>query len=218
MAGVREVLTASAARWPDRTAVLDDKGAITFADLQREVEALETRLRDLGVRPRQGVGVIARNGRDFLVAVFAGLGVGATVMRISPQLKPAELTELLQAAPLRLLLSDGWGADEAGVRHAASRGCRVRGHLRHGSGPELPGDAEPLDDVWRASLRHEAPTDALVPRVAAGTPSEGRDGSATSSDASQRTAATELKPPKSSSVVHGLAASCSQLLPSTTNL
>ena len=35
MRGVREVLTASAGRWPERPAVIDDRGAISFAELDR---------------------------------------------------------------------------------------------------------------------------------------------------------------------------------------
>jgi long-chain acyl-CoA synthetase len=112
---VRSLLTAAASRWPDRPAVIDEQGALTFADLEREVTRLEQELRARGLAPGSGLGVIARNGRGFITALFAGLGAGATVMPISPELRRAELDEMLQRAPLSMVIEDGSGARPPGV-------------------------------------------------------------------------------------------------------
>lgn len=111
---VRSFLTAAAARWPDRPAILDEHGTTTFAELERLTCALEAHLLALGLQPGSGLGVIARNGHGFVAAMFAGLGAGATVMPLSHQLTRAELDEALQRAPLSLVVDDGGGPTPPG--------------------------------------------------------------------------------------------------------
>src|SRR5579875_3561055 len=64
------LLAVIAARWPDRTAVIDDDGAISYRELQSETEALAQELYRRGVKPGQAVGVLCRNGRRFVQAFF----------------------------------------------------------------------------------------------------------------------------------------------------
>lgn len=99
----------SATTWPDRVAVYDDRGAISFAELALAVERLRGELEAAGVRPGHGLGVMCRNGRDFVAAVFAGLGAGAVVMPMSHQLPEGEVARLLERAPLHAVLDDRSG-------------------------------------------------------------------------------------------------------------
>ena len=102
-----ETLAASARQWPDRPAIIDVAGTLDYRSLWREIEALRLQLDQLGIREGQGVGVLARNGRAFIIGALAALGCGAVVMPIHFQLKAAELAEMLARAPLAAILDDG---------------------------------------------------------------------------------------------------------------
>lgn len=104
---VFETLARSARQWADRTAIIDSAGAMDYRSLWREVEALRVQLDHLGVRPGQGVGIRARNGRAFIIGGLAALGCGAVVMPIHHQIKPDELSDMLDKAPLCAILDDG---------------------------------------------------------------------------------------------------------------
>ena len=80
---------------------------LDYQSLWREVEALRLQLDRVGVRDGQGLGVLARNGRAFIIGALAALGCRAVVMPIHFQLKPAELAEMLARAPLAAILDDG---------------------------------------------------------------------------------------------------------------
>jgi long-chain acyl-CoA synthetase len=106
---VFETLARSARQWADRWAIIDTGGTMDYRSLWREVEALRMQLDHLGVRPGQGVGIRARNGRAFIIGGLAALGCGAVVMPIHHQIKPDELSDMLAKAPLCAILDDGSG-------------------------------------------------------------------------------------------------------------
>jgi acyl-coenzyme A synthetase/AMP-(fatty) acid ligase len=106
---VYEILRDSAAQWPDSPAVFDEYGVLTFQELESEACALSEQLKTLGVRPGMGIGVMARNSRNFITAIFAVVGCGATVMPMSHQLKKGELDEVLSEAKLHAILDDRSG-------------------------------------------------------------------------------------------------------------
>ena len=64
-------LSDSARRWPRRPAIIDGAGTLDYQSLWREVDALRVQLDRLGVRDGQGVGVLARNGRAFVISALA---------------------------------------------------------------------------------------------------------------------------------------------------
>src|SRR4051794_13224209 len=103
---VFETLTRAAQSFAGRPALIDGPCTLTYQALWREVEALRIQLDRQGVRPGQGVGVLARNGRGFVIAALAALGCGAVVMPIYHQLKPGELAESLTHAPISALIDD----------------------------------------------------------------------------------------------------------------
>lgn len=105
-ASVYELVEQAAQTWPDRVALVDEHGSLTFAALRDEVRALRDQLRALGLGPRQGLGVLARNGRSFVISVFAGLGCGAVVMPLFHQLRRAELLDQIAQSPLHAVLDD----------------------------------------------------------------------------------------------------------------
>lgn len=111
---VFETLAQSARQWPDRIAMIDAAGRLDYRSLWREVEALRIQLDKLGLRPGQGVGIRARNGRAFVIGGLAALGCGAVVMPIHHQIKPDEVSDMLAKAPLCVIIDDGSGAAQPG--------------------------------------------------------------------------------------------------------
>lgn len=103
---VYELLREAAKKWPANAAVYDDNGTVSFQELFNETEALRLELIRLGITPGMGIGVMAANGRNFIIGIFAAVGCGATVMPMSPQLKPAEIAEMLEQTHLHAIIDD----------------------------------------------------------------------------------------------------------------
>jgi acyl-coenzyme A synthetase/AMP-(fatty) acid ligase len=106
---VYKVLQDSALKWPDAPAIYDEDGMLTFAQLFQEAEELRITLSARGIIKGMGVGVMARNSRNFITAIFAVIGCGATVMPMSHQLKKGEIDEVLNEAKLHAVLDDKSG-------------------------------------------------------------------------------------------------------------
>ncbi len=103
---VYEILRTAAQQWPQNTAVNDEYGKISFHELFIEAEELRKQLVGLGIREGMGIGVMAANGRNFIIGIFAAVGTGAAVMPMSPQLKRAEIDDILQDAKLHAVIDD----------------------------------------------------------------------------------------------------------------
>ena len=142
---VYETLARSARQWPERTALIDAGGPLDYQSLWREVEALRGQLDRLGVRPGQGVGVRARNGRAFIIGALAALGGGAVIMPIHHQMKPDELADMLDKAPLCAILDDGSGPAQPGktvaLENPGGNGLRFT-RLDNAQPPLAPGLAD----------------------------------------------------------------------------
>jgi len=115
---VYEILRNAASRWPDKPAVFDDFGEMSFKNLFSEAEALRSALTRLGVKQGMCIGVKARNGRNFIIGIFAVMGCGAAVMPIYHQLKKTEIDAILLEARLHALLDDGRGLPNFETRDA----------------------------------------------------------------------------------------------------
>jgi acyl-CoA synthetase (AMP-forming)/AMP-acid ligase II len=107
MKNVFETIAESARRWARRPAIIERDHVLDYRSLWREVEALRAQLDAHGVRAGQGVGVLARNGRAFIIAVLGALGCDAVVMPIYFYLKPDELSQMLARAGLGLIIDNG---------------------------------------------------------------------------------------------------------------
>jgi acyl-CoA synthetase (AMP-forming)/AMP-acid ligase II len=103
---VFNVLIEAANQWPNKTAVYDDLGKQTFAELFSEAEKLRVQLLANGVKEGMAVGVMAKNGRNFIAGIFAVIGTGAVAMPMSHQLKSHEISEAIEGAQLSALVDD----------------------------------------------------------------------------------------------------------------
>ncbi|MEP7143587.1 MAG: class I adenylate-forming enzyme family protein [Ferruginibacter sp.] len=103
---VYKILKNAALKWPENPAVYDDYGMLTFEQLYLEVEELRNCLSRMGIKQGMGVGVRARNGRNFITGIFAVIGCGAAVMPMSHQLKKTEVEDIINEAQLHALVDD----------------------------------------------------------------------------------------------------------------
>src|SRR5262249_52541355 len=100
------LLAVAAARWPDRTAIIDDDGALSYRELQAKTESLARELSRDGVETDQAVGIMCRNGRNFVASVFATGLVGADVVLVSTQFRTNSLSGALSTHQIRTMLAD----------------------------------------------------------------------------------------------------------------
>ena len=106
---VYQILKDAAQQWPKKPALYDDHGTLNFYELYNDAEQLRLHLFQLGIAKGMGVGVRARNGRNFIIGIFAVIGCGAAVMPMSHQLKKNEINDILEEAKLHAVLDDGSG-------------------------------------------------------------------------------------------------------------
>ncbi|HEY0226135.1 MAG TPA: AMP-binding protein [Mycobacterium sp.] len=100
------LLGIAAARWPRRTAIIDDDGAITYRELLAKTESLARELSRSGAGPGQAVGIMCRNGRDFAAAVFAAALVGADVVLVSTEFSSDALAAALSTHEIATMFCD----------------------------------------------------------------------------------------------------------------
>jgi fatty-acyl-CoA synthase len=64
----------------DNVALVDELGELTFRDLHERSNGLARALRDDGVRPGEGIAIMARNHRWFVDATLAAAKLGASAL------------------------------------------------------------------------------------------------------------------------------------------
>jgi len=129
---------ASAIRYPDATAIIDEHGALSFAELHRRTNALAHAWSDEGIAEGDGVAILCRNHRGFVEALVAASKLGAHALLLNTAFSAAQLAEVCASEDPRAIVHDEEFADLA---DAAARGrLRYVAWTQPGS-PRPPGDA-----------------------------------------------------------------------------
>ena len=102
---------AGAARTPDRAALVDDDGALTFREVDRRSDRLAGELRRRGIQDGDAVGLLARNSRGFVESVVALSKCGADVLYLNTGSSPGQLAEVLDREKATAVLHDAELAD-----------------------------------------------------------------------------------------------------------
>ncbi|MGQ0577226.1 MAG: AMP-binding protein [Pseudonocardia sp.] len=98
--------TAGAARHPDRTAIVDDLGRLSYAEVARRSDDLARGLAARGVSAGDRLGVLCRNHRWAVEAQVAAGKLGADVVLLNTGLSAAQLRDVAVEQRLAVLVAD----------------------------------------------------------------------------------------------------------------
>lgn len=108
--------TAAALRSPRRIAVSDERGTLTFAQLDQRSNALADSLRRLGVEPGGGIAILCRNHRGFIEAILAAAKLGADALLLNTSFAGPQLAGVvLQEKPTVLIHDQEFTDQVAGI-------------------------------------------------------------------------------------------------------
>ncbi|MFD7844420.1 acyl-CoA synthetase [Nocardia sp. NPDC059764] len=110
-------LRLSAARYGGRVAVIDELGELTFAELEDRSNRLANAWRERGLKPREGVAVLARNHRGLLDAIFAAAKCGARIILLNTDFAAPQIRDVATREGTDLLVYDDEYADLLGEVH-----------------------------------------------------------------------------------------------------
>ncbi|TMK25642.1 MAG: acyl-CoA synthetase [Actinobacteria bacterium] len=85
----------AAIRYPDRAALVDDRGTLTFAEVQLRTNALAAGLADAGIGEGDGVAIMCRNHRGFVDATVACSKLGASALYLNTAFAAPQLAEVM---------------------------------------------------------------------------------------------------------------------------
>jgi acyl-CoA synthetase (AMP-forming)/AMP-acid ligase II len=88
--------TGSAARFPDREAIVDERGTLTFEEVQRRTNALASEMRSAGIKAGDGVAIMCRNHRGFVEATVACSKLGASALYLNTAFAGPQITDVLR--------------------------------------------------------------------------------------------------------------------------
>jgi acyl-CoA synthetase (AMP-forming)/AMP-acid ligase II len=102
---VGDLLVRSAARFPDRRALVMPGMSMTYAELLDEAAGIARSIVGLGVAPRSHVGLFCNNGRELVTGMFAAMLANCVAVPLHTRHKAHELRYIIDNAELSLLLS-----------------------------------------------------------------------------------------------------------------
>ncbi|HEY5663522.1 MAG TPA: AMP-binding protein [Ilumatobacter sp.] len=109
------LVAGAAARYPERVAVHDDAGSITYRELWQRSRAIATGLRHEGIGPGVAVGVLARNHRGFVEAITAVAATGADLVLLNTGFAGPQLADVVTHEGIEAVVhDDDFGAIAAG--------------------------------------------------------------------------------------------------------
>jgi acyl-CoA synthetase (AMP-forming)/AMP-acid ligase II len=85
----------AAAREPERVALVDERGALTFSEMHLRTNALAHELRKAGISEGDGVAIMCRNHRGFIEATVACSKLGAGALYLNTAFAGPQITDVL---------------------------------------------------------------------------------------------------------------------------
>ena len=139
-----DLLAPAVATAPDRPAVIDDAGMITFAELDARSAALAGWLSTV-TDPGDRVAVVADNSVHYALAYYAVPRAGRVLALINQRLDPVEQAEQIAVAGARLVLGDEQYLAELPGARTTFGGPVWRAALAH---PPAVGTPDPDRPAW----------------------------------------------------------------------
>ncbi len=96
----------AAIRSGDRVGLVDERGELTFRQLDQRSNALANAWRERGLRAGDGVAILARNHRGFLDATFAAAKCGARIVLLNTDFAAPQIREVATREGTDLLVYD----------------------------------------------------------------------------------------------------------------
>jgi long-chain acyl-CoA synthetase len=127
-----DLVRSAAEASPDKPALLAADGSVSWADLDRQVDALAGALRDRGLERGDRVGLLLPNSVEFAVGYFAVLRAGLAALPLNTAYTAPELQHQLTDSGAGLVVTD-------------------EGHCQLVEGPTLVVGSQD----WQAALTHE---------------------------------------------------------------
>lgn len=106
---------------PERTALIDDAGRLSFGEINDQINALANAWRARGFKPGDAVAIMARNHRGFVLAACAAARCGARTVLLNTGFSPPQVEAVLAREGADLVIYD----EEFGA-------CFARLHPRYG--------------------------------------------------------------------------------------
>jgi fatty-acyl-CoA synthase len=96
----------SAIRHPDRTALVDELGPLTWTEVHRRSNALAHALQAEGLRAGDGVAILCRNHRGFVDATIAAMKLGLTGLYLNTMFAGPQITDVVRRERPRAIIHD----------------------------------------------------------------------------------------------------------------
>ena len=121
--------TLAAVRHRDAVGLIDERGPLTFGDLDARSNAVANEWRRAGLRPGSTIAILARNHRGLLDALFAGTKTGARIVLLNTEFGSDQIRDVIAREGAELLVYDDEYADavaDTELRHGRVRGWAER--------------------------------------------------------------------------------------------
>src|SRR5580700_2471582 len=133
--------TSAAIRYPERTAIVDEMGTLTFAEVDRRTNALARGLKQAGVKEQDGVAIMCRNHRGFIEAALACSKLGAGALYLNTAFAGPQIADVMRREdPVALVYDEEFGD----LVSQGGEGRIKRFVAWHEPGERRPSESDPL--------------------------------------------------------------------------
>ena len=150
---IGDIVSANAARYPDREAVVDGGRRLTWAELDDRVVRIANGLRaGLGLGQREPVSVLADNSLEYYELFHATAMAGVIMAPLNQRLAPAELEAIVEKIEPRVIFhSPGYEEQAIELAKGANASAVAIGRDGPGSYYELLSSGSSSRDAYRPS-------------------------------------------------------------------
>jgi acyl-CoA synthetase (AMP-forming)/AMP-acid ligase II len=99
-------VTTAAIHHPDATALIDERGSLTWRQLQLRSNSLARAFERMGVGYGDGIGIMCRNHRGFIEATLAAAKIGASALYLNTMFAGPQLAEVMRREGPKALVYD----------------------------------------------------------------------------------------------------------------
>src|SRR5271156_3729148 len=146
----------NARRTPRRAACIDEDGEFSYQELDEAAHAVANGLLDMGVRGGDGVALLARNHRWFLIANYGAARVGARIILLNSEFSGPQIKEVSEREGAKVIIYDDEYTDAVSKADPPLGKLRALGHNPDAERPSSSTD-ETLEELIARSSKAPAP-------------------------------------------------------------